>query len=107
MIEKLRFVLCALLLAGGLFVELTALLGVNRFRFSLNRIHAASLGDTLGLFLIACALGVYSGFSAVTVKLCLMVVFLWLSSPVSGHLLGELVYLTDERMPGEASEWKS
>ena len=66
MLEYLRLILFAVLLVAGLFIELTALLGVNRFRFSLNRLHSAGMGDTLGLLLIGLAGAVYAGFTAVT-----------------------------------------
>ena len=47
MIETLRFVLCALLLGLGLIFEICAVIGVFRFHYVLNRMHAAALGDTM------------------------------------------------------------
>ena len=52
MIEMLRFGICALLMALGLFFEISAVIGVFRFRCALNRMHAAALGDTMGIFLM-------------------------------------------------------
>ena len=108
MLEIMRLILFAALLLGGLFFQITALLGVNRFRFSLNRLHAAGMGDTLGLLLLALAAVVYDGFSAVTLKILFLVAFFWLTSPVCGHLIGRLVRETDEEsFQAEAKEWKS
>ncbi len=107
MLEYVRLILFGLLLLGGLPMELTAVLCVNRFQFSLNRLHAAGMGDTLGLLLLALAAVVYAGFDAVTLKILLIVAFFWLTSPVCGHLIGRLVRETDEaHFEAEAKEWK-
>ena len=107
MLEYARLALFGVLLLGGIFFQLTALLGVNRFRFSLNRLHAAGMGDTLGLLLFALAAVVYEGLSAVTLKILFIVAFFWLTSPVCGHLIGRLVRETEEaRFEAEAKEWK-
>ena len=104
--DTLRLILFGALLFSGLAIVLTAVLGVNRFRFSANRIHAAGMGDTLGLLLIALAALVYGGWNAVTVKIIFLVAFFWLTSPVCSHLIGRLVKETDEQFDAEAKEWK-
>ena len=106
-LDALRLILFAALLLGGLFFTVTAVLGANRFRFSLNRLHAAGMGDTLGLLLLALAAAVYAGFTVVTLKIFFLVAFFWLTSPVCGHLIGRLVRETEEkRLEVEAKEWK-
>jgi len=106
MLEYIRFGLFALLLISGLLVQLTALIGVNRFRYSINRIHAAGMGDTLGLLLICAAAVIYTGWDDKTMKILFILGFFWLTSPVSGHLLGRLVSETDEHFQAEAELWK-
>lgn len=106
MLEYIRFIVFAILLLSGLIIQITALIGVSRFRFSLNRIHAAGMGDTLGLMLICLAAIVYTGFNAVTLKIIFIVAFFWLTSPVSGHLIGRLVSEADEQFAAEAEIWK-
>ena len=44
-----RTVIAAVLLLFGFFMFGTAVLGVYKFRYVLNRMHAAALGDTLGI----------------------------------------------------------
>ncbi|MBR5344996.1 MAG: monovalent cation/H(+) antiporter subunit G [Clostridia bacterium] len=96
MLDWLRFGLGTLLMLGGLFVLVTAVLGQFRFRSALNRIHAAALVDTLGILLMLGGLILLAGWSVVSLKLVLVIAFLWLTSPVSSHLLGKLaVTLTD------------
>ena len=52
MAETIRFVLCALFTLGGLFILITGVVGVYRFRYALNRVHSAALIDTLGILLM-------------------------------------------------------
>ncbi len=107
MIDILRQVVFAFFLLAGLFIQITAVLGVNRFRFSMNRLHPAGMSDTLGLMLMALAAAVYAGFEPVTLKILLIVALFWITSPVCSHLLGRLIRETDEKhFETEAKEWK-
>ena len=107
MLEYLRLCLFGILLLAGLIIQLTAVLGVNRFRFAVNRMHPAGMADTLGLLLMALAAVVYSGFDWITVKILLVVALFWITSPVCSHLIGRLVRETDEEhFEAEAKEWK-
>ena len=49
--EWIRFGLCAAFLLAGLFIMVVSIIGLYRFDFALQRIHAAALGDTLSLLL--------------------------------------------------------
>ena len=107
MLEYLRLGLFGVLLLSGLVIQLTALLGVNRFRFAVNRMHPAGMADTLGLLLMALAAVVYAGFDWITVKILFLVALFWITSPVCSHLIGRLVRETDEEhFEAEAKEWK-
>ena len=107
MLEYLRQGVFAFLLLAGLFIQITAVIGVNRFSFSVNRLHPAGMADTLGLLLMALAAVVYAGFSPVTLKILLVVALFWITSPVCSHLIARLSRETDEkRFEAEAKEWK-
>ena len=107
MLEYLRLGLFGVLLLAGLIIQLTAVIGVNRFRFAVNRMHPAGMADTLGLMLMALAAVVYAGFSWLTLKILLVVALFWITSPVCSHLIGRLVRETDEEhFEAEANEWK-
>ena len=107
MLEYLWLGLFAVLLLAGLIFQLTAVTGVNRFRFAVNRMHPAGMADTLGLLLMALAAVVYAGFSWLTLKILLVVALFWITSPVCSHLIGRLVRETDEEhFEAEAKEWK-
>ncbi len=107
MFEYLRLGLFCVLLLSGLVIQLTSVIGVNRFRFAVNRMHPAGMADTLGLLLMALAAVVYAAFSWVTLKILLVVALFWITSPVCSHLIGRLVRETEEKhFEAEAKEWK-
>lgn len=91
-----RLILCIVLLFSGVFVFISAAVGVNRFKKPLNRLHAAALGDTLGLLLVILSLVVWKGWSFLSLKLVLVLVFFWLASPVSGHIIAQMEATTNE-----------
>ena len=88
--ETVRFIISAVLMAAALVTLCTGVLGVFRFRYVLNRMHAAAVNDTLGILLAAASMIVASGFTWTSLKLVLIVVVLWLSSPVSSHLIARM-----------------
>jgi len=98
MMQYLRFALVSLFVTAGVLSLLVALLGVYRFRFVLNRMHAAAVGDTLGMMLILTGLMICQGFNWATVKMLLIIVIMWTTSPVAGHLLAQLECETDEEL---------
>ncbi|MBQ9300974.1 MAG: monovalent cation/H(+) antiporter subunit G [Clostridia bacterium] len=95
MLEWIRFILSAVLVLAGLLFVISSVVGVWRFQYVLNRMHAAALGDTLGMLLIVLGVAVRSGFQMTTLKLLLLAVIWWLSSPVASHLIGRLEITTD------------
>ena len=96
--EWLRFALTAVLLTGSLLMVLLAQIGVFRFRFVLNRMHTASLIDTCGVLLTVLAAVVAMGLRPACWKLLLLVLLLWMGSPISSHLLARLEVMTDEEL---------
>ena len=94
--EWVRFLAGAILLLSGLAIFLVEMIGVYRFNYVLNRMHAAAMGDTLGIGFSLVGLIVMSGFSFTSLKLLMVVIFLWFSSPVSSHLIARLEVTTDE-----------
>ena len=70
--EWIRFGLCAVFMLAGLFIMVVSIIGLYRFDFALNRIHAAALGDTLSLLLFTVGLLIAVGFHAVAWKLTRM-----------------------------------
>lgn len=98
MMEWVRFIIGIGLILTGLIIFCIQLLGVFEFKYVLNRMHAAAMGDTLGLAASLAGLVILSGINFTSLKLGLIVVFLWLASPVSSHLIARLEVTTNEHL---------
>ncbi len=83
----LRFILGTVCLGFGLFFLVSAVVGNYRFKFALNRMHAAALGDTLGLLGTVLGVCFYEGLCPTTAKLLAVIALVWLTGPVSSHLI--------------------
>ena len=88
-LEWIRFFVAAVLIILGLCSFGAAVLGAYRFGFVLNRMHAA------GIFFVIASLAVARGPHMDTLKLVVLVFFLWFTSPVSTHFLGQVEYYTN------------
>lgn len=95
-IEWIRFIIGALFMLCGLLIFVIEMVGVFRFKYVLNRMHAAALGDTLGIGCSLIGLMIISGLNFTSLKLFCVIVFLWFSSPTSSHLIARLEVATDE-----------
>ena len=92
----IQFGAAALLLVSGLVFMILAVFGVNKFHRALNRMHAAAMGDTLGILFVILGLVALRGISMDSLKLILVIIFFWIASPVSGHMISRLEAMTDE-----------
>ena len=99
--EWLRFCVIALFLLASLGMAVISVAGVFKFKFILNRIHAAAICDSFALLLGMIGIGVAYGLSFATVKVILIVLLVWVASPVSGHLIARLEVTTDKHLTEE------
>ena len=93
---EFRFILAVLLFALGTAAIVLAIIGVYRFRFVMNRMHSAAVIDALAVLLVLAGLAVASGSMEYIPKLALVLVFLWIGSPIASHMVGRLEITTDE-----------
>lgn len=97
-LEWIRFGAGIGLLLLGLGIFILEIFGVFKFKYVLNRMHAAAMGDTLGIGASMTGLILLSGFNFTSLKMALIIVFLWLASPVSSHLISRLEVVTNEHL---------
>lgn len=97
-LEWIRFILSLSFLIGGIVIFLVEIFGMYRFRFVLNRMQIAATGDTLGLGLCLIGLMIANGANAASAKMFLVLLFFWIASPVSSHVLSRMEYTTDEHV---------
>ena len=96
--EIIKDVFAILLISGGVILFTIEIYGVFRFSFVLNRMHAAAIGDTLALTSCLAGIMLLTGFSYTTLKFLLVVLFLWISSPTSSHLIAKFEVTTNENV---------
>lgn len=98
LIDWVQFILGSGLLLVGIGIFCIQLLGVFKFKYALNRMHAAAMGDTLGIGASLLGLMILTGFNFTTLKMGLIICFLWLASPVSSHLISRLEATTNPHL---------
>lgn len=98
MLEWIKIITGSAFLLCGVVIFFTELFGVFHFKYVLNRMHAAAMGDTLGITSCLIGLMIFSGFNYTTLKILLIIIFLWFASPVSSHVLSRLEAATNENL---------
>ncbi len=94
-------IIVVLLTLGGAFFFLVGTLGLIRMPDVYCRMHATTKCDTLGAGLALLALMVYKGFSIVSIKLLLVIVFVWLTNPTAAHIISKAEYNKDNGSSGD------
>ncbi|UOQ93814.1 monovalent cation/H(+) antiporter subunit G [Halobacillus shinanisalinarum] len=89
----LDILICISLLMGTFFFVSTSI-GILRFPDVYTRLHAATKGSTLGItgVLIGSFLFMYVEHGIISGKLLLGILFILLTAPVTGHVLGRAAY---------------
>ena len=100
-LEWVRFTIAALLMLGGLITLFATIVGIFRFKFVLNRIHVAAKCDTFGVLLTFSSLMIMSGWSIASLKLLLIIIFIWMTNPVASHLIAHLEISTNPNLMKE------
>ena len=93
-----RLALGIIFLLIGMILFGIQILALFKFRYVLDRMQAAAMGDTLGIGSSLLGLMLLSGWNLTTAKLALVVIFLWCSSPVSSHLIARLEAVTNPKL---------
>ncbi|WP_101844364.1 monovalent cation/H(+) antiporter subunit G [Halobacillus sp. Marseille-P3879] len=91
--------ICTSLLLGTFFL-ISGSIGVLRFPDVYTRLHAATKSSTLGVagILIGAFLFMYVEHDVVSGKLLLGILFVLLTAPVSGHMIGRAAYRSGVRL---------
>ena len=63
-----------------------------------EHLSVAMMGDTLGIGVSLTGLILLSGCNVTSVKMALIIAFLWMASPVSSHLISRLEVVTNEHL---------
>ena len=85
-------ILSGFFLACGVLAVLIGSIGLLRLPDVYCRIHAVGMIDTAGASFIILGMIVNEGFSLVTVKLVLVGIFLFFTSPIATHAVAQVAY---------------
>ena len=99
--EWFRYIRAAVLILVGLVTFIIGTYGVYHYKYVLNRMHAAALGDTLGILFLMAGVIVGGTDFFTSLKLALVVGFMWLAGPVSTHVIGRLEVRTGKNLENE------
>ncbi len=76
----------------GAFLMLLTGIGLLRMPDVFMRMHAATKGASLGVALLLLGAALVFGETAIVTKALVTIVFIFLTAPVAGHLLGRAAY---------------
>ena len=93
-------IIISILLIVGVIVALIGTIGCFKFDNFLARTHAASVVDTFSTLLIILGLIFYYGFSLFSLKLLLILVFLYITGSTAIHALTQ-AFLKNSETNGE------
>lgn len=86
-------------LAGAAFI-FAAALGVLRFKDTLQRMHASTKAGTVGAGLILAGTALSLESTVGRVLALVAILFLFLTVPIAGHLLGRAAYVSGSDLVG-------
>ena len=76
------------IIIGSVFSVISAI-GILRLPDVYTRMHAAAIGDTLALGSLAFGMMLQAGWTIVTVKLSLILLFMFFAAPTTPHALAK------------------
>ena len=92
--ETLMPILASIFIGLGVISILIGALGLIRLPDVYARIHAVGIIDTAGVAFFILGMITLSGWTLVTVKLILIGIFLFFTSPISGHAIARVAHLS-------------
>lgn len=93
----IRFIVGVICILASTVFFIIEVMGVFRMNYILNRMHLAAVGDALALSLSFIGLILLCGLNFTSFKLFLIPCFMFLSSPVSSHLIAQMEVETSKQ----------
>lgn len=96
----------AILILIGSIISMISAIGIIRFRDVYSRAHAATKTTTLAVLLTLTGVFIYFwlGEGYISVRLSLVIVFVFITAPVSGHLVLRAAYRSHVKMSDATAE---
>ena len=84
--------LALIFIVAGLFFMIVGAIGLIRFPDLYTRVHATGKCDTLGEGMMLLGFILYEGMNLVSVKILLLVIFIFVTSPTAVHAILNVAY---------------
>lgn len=84
----------------GCFLVIVASIGIIRFPDFYSRMHPAGKTDSMGQALVLISLMIYEGFTLATIKLIIIIIFVFIANPTATHALANAAHA------GGVTPWK-
>ena len=97
----IRFIIAAIFIIAGVIIIASAMVGNFRFGYVLNRMQVGATADTLGTMLVILGLIILSGINTISLKLVVMILFMWIANPVQSHFLARTEIISNEKITEE------
>jgi multicomponent Na+:H+ antiporter subunit G len=89
----IEYIVVVILVTGSIFILLAAT-GVARMPDIFARMHSTTKAATLGTSLMIVAVTVYFGELGTIIRSLAVVLFLFLTAPITAHMIGSAAYFT-------------
>mgnify|MGYP002514222196 FL=1 len=88
----IREIITIVLLLLGLFCFIASTIGAFRMKDFYSKLHAAGICGSSGLVFCGLGLMIYEGLNLTSVKLFLVFLFVFLTSPIGTHIITKVGY---------------
>lgn len=82
-----ELIVAIFLIVGLVFITISAV-GVVRLPDFYTRLHASSIGETIGILIAFAGLAIYQGPDQIALKLFVIAFVVYLFNPIGTHMLG-------------------
>jgi len=90
--SSIVIIIVGILLFLGCFLIFVASVGIVRFPDFYSRLHPAGKTDSMGQAMILVSLMIYEGFTLATIKLIIIVLFIFIVNPTATHALANAAH---------------
>jgi multicomponent Na+:H+ antiporter subunit G len=91
-----RAIIGTVFIFASMFVFATGIRGLFKMHYVLNRVHVVAFCQTLGMLCLTAGLAVISGLTLSTLKLIVIMLFIWITNPVLSCMVTKAEILSND-----------
>ena len=98
-LQLLQQTAAVIFIIGGVFFFFVGTVGLVRMPDVFCRLHATTKCDTMGSSLSLIGVMIYHGFSIISLKLFIILLFIFITSPTASHIIAKAAH--NKKVEGE------